>query len=104
MSYYDPEIYNIENLKDEDRQYLSELEYIKENILCDETVDEYLSEFGYGKTASAILAELFIPFIHRLSEDVDLHIQELIVGMIDNYSDEEFERLKKERENGNHVR
>ncbi len=95
MSYFDPDIYNIENLKDEDKKRVNEIEYVKEQVLGDNAVEEYLSEHYSGKATNEILKEMFIPFVESLRENVDCCICDMIVDAIEGYTEDELELLRK---------
>lgn len=94
MSYFDPDIYNIENLKDEDKKRVNEIEYIREQVLGDSAIDEYLSEHGSGKVTNELMKEMFVPFVDNLRENIDCCICDMIVDAIDGYTEEEFERMR----------
>lgn len=102
MSYFDPDIYNIENLKDEDKKRVNEIEYIREQILGEGTIDEYLSEHGSGKVTNELMKEMFVPFVDNLRENIDCCICDIIVDAIDGYTEEELEFMKEKAKKENH--
>ncbi len=102
MSYFDPDIYNTENLKDEDKKRVNEIEYIKEQVLSDSAVDEYLAEHCGGKVTNEIMKEMLTPFVESLRENVDCCICDMIVDAIEGYTEEELELLKEKAKKEKH--
>lgn len=84
VSYFDPEIYNLDNLHEADRreaeywrdEFLANLDGALDLICDDETV--------FGKLQREIIDE----YIEAVKEWIDMTITEFCVSRIDNYEDE----------------
>lgn len=100
MSYFDPDIYSIDNLKDEDKNCIKEIEYVKEQVLNDTVVDEYLSEYCKGEQTTALMKEIIMPFVDNIREKMDCCMWDIIIGKIEGYTESEFEQLRQKNRKG----
>lgn len=104
MSYFTPDVYSVDNLKDEDKRCVDEIEYVKERVLAEDTIDEFLSEYSNsGKTTNEILKELLSPFVEYLREEIEHCICDKIISAIEDYTDEELECLMAKSKNRKEV-
>ncbi len=92
MSYYNPKIYNKQNLKEKD---LRELEYYEgmfhnaiENVLCD-----YKGEFPKG--VDTLVEGIANDFAKRLKVYLGCQLNEEMVSIIDKYEDEDVKEIEE---------
>lgn len=93
MTYFNPKIYNKDNLKDED---LRELEYWNEvftNVIDNSFDDFCLKEMDDSETLRKIKTELIGNFCKMVKTNLAYAMQDNIVGIIDNY-DEDVEEVE----------
>lgn len=87
MSYFDPEIYNEDNLKEQDKR---EIQFWRDSFLMD--IDNALKDVcGFGendKTLDKIKREIIEEYIEALKVRVEYSVNDVIVSIIDNYDDE----------------
>ena len=89
MSYFDPEIYNLDNLHDIDREeaeywrdeFLADLDGALDNLLSPDPEDDNELE----KIQRSVIAE----YIETVKEWLDMTITEFCVSRIDSYEDED---------------
>lgn len=94
MSYFDPNMYSVDNLKDEDKRRVDEIEYVKERVMSEEVIDDFLSEHSNGgKTTVKLLKEMLIPFVEYLREETEHYICDIVIGSIEDYTEEELKYL-----------
>ena len=87
MSYFDPKIYNKQNLKTQDRQeldywervFLNDIEYAAEDIQLDMPAIPVLAD---------IVNQTVAAFCESLKEKIGYTLQEAAVGMIEDYEGE----------------
>ena len=87
MSYYNPKIYNKNNLKERDRK---ELEFYNEvflNVINSTAEDFTLESNCMSPTLHGVLNEVVSYFCESLKESLGYQMQELTVATIDNYDD-----------------
>ena len=87
MSYYNPKIYNKENLSESDRR---ELDFWHDRIheVIEQCRDETLSEGTGSKTLDVIINEVIETFCENLRIDFGLSLHDLTVSIIDSYEQE----------------
>lgn len=95
MTCFDPDIYNEDNLKQEDKKRIREIEFVKRRVLNEAVVDEFVSQYSFGEKSAEVMKEVLLSFMYSLCEKVDYCICDMIIEAIDGYSDEEFETLCK---------
>lgn len=92
MSFFDPEIYNLDNLHDADRR---EAEYWREEFLSDlDGALDYIcdDETVLGKFQREIIEE----YIETVKEWIDMSITEFCVSMIEGYDEEDEDEPEEE--------
>lgn len=87
MSYFDPKIYNKQNLNDKDKD---ELEYWQGiiNDVIKSCRDDTLSDGTGSDTLDKIITEIVDTFCDNLRADFGFALQEMVVSIIDNYEHE----------------
>lgn len=97
MSYFDPNIYRVENLKSKDKKIIEALEELKGRILSKEQIEEYIEEnsSNTGETGKSLLKETLTSYNEFLKEQIDYCECDIIIDKIDEYSDKEWEKIKK---------
>lgn len=104
MSYFTPDVYSVDNLKDEDKRCVDEIEYVKERVLAEDTIDDFLSEYSNGgKATGELMKELLVPFVEYLREEIEHCICDKIISAIEDYTDEELECLMAKSKNRKEV-
>lgn len=90
MSYFNPRIYNKENLKEDDRR---ELEFWRDQFhnVIENAKDSALDESG-SPTLDKMKSELIGTFCEHLKIALGYAIQEIVVGTIEGYNTEIPER------------
>lgn len=86
MSYFNPRIYNIQNLKKQDRMEVSYWRNIVREAAERSKAD--MDECHCHDTLEKIRAEIGIQAIDEFLESFDIQVAEIIVGLIDGYGDE----------------
>lgn len=87
MSYFDPNIYNKQNLREADRRELDYWQSIIYNAI-DNTVWEYENDTD-TPTIASIKQEIVNDFAEALKYSVGLDLQETAVSIIDSYPEDE---------------
>ena len=86
MTYFNPKIYNKQNLKESDRK---ELEFYKE--LFYSAVENALENRSFNSTGSniidAAIEEIVKDFSKDLKHNIGVKLQDVVVSMIDSYED-----------------
>ena len=97
MSYFDERIYNVENLKDADKEIVDTIEAVKGRVLDEENLDDFLSQkceaFTEGSVTSALIKELLTSYANFLKEQIDYCEVDVIIDKIESYSEEELEEI-----------
>ena len=86
MSYFDPQVYNKQNLKEKDR---SELDYYYNQVMQD--IDDCLSVYesdAEDSTMEKMEYEIAKDFCDELKTAIGCSFQEVCVSIIDNYDEE----------------
>ena len=87
MTYFNPRIYNKQNLKEKDRK---ELEYYNNmflNVIDSALTDEH-DEYDDGSIAGKIRLEFCEQFCDRLKTKLGYAMQDIVVSIIDGYKDD----------------
>ncbi len=90
------EYYAKEYLKPEDQNTVDEIEAMRADVLSDATLDEFLEKTKGGELTKALIREQLAPFVEFLKDRIDFGIVDFIIAKIDDYPDEEYEKLKRE--------
>ena len=100
--YANPEIYSKYNLDVADRRMVSAIEEVADNVLNKETVTDYLDEKEVnGYLTRGVFEEQLTEFVKYLRSRAGYYKEEVIMSLIDRYTDKEFEEIIKNRkENG----
>lgn len=91
MSFYDMNCYKEQYLKEEDKTFLKGYDTASKSI--ENAKENYLFDYEGGKEQKELLNESLDDFVTYLKNVIDAERTELIVGTIDNYTDEEYEEL-----------
>lgn len=89
MTFFDPQIYCKQNLKEEDRKKLEFAETIAKDALehaIGSVEDDYVA--GLSETLDKIELEIIKSFAEEVKEQLGSILQEYVVGVIDNYEEE----------------
>lgn len=90
----DSDFYDARNLKESDRAQLDVMEGIKQDVLNNEVVTDFIdSKEVSGGTLRGIYKDVLTDFIAFLQERVEYRKVDFIVEKIDGYTDEEFKQL-----------
>ena len=90
MTYFNPAIYNKENLRKNDRKQLEYCEQVFKNVIMNTKADFDASEFGgNSNTMKQIVNEIVESFCNELRVNLGYELQENVVGIIDNYGEDE---------------
>lgn len=88
--------YGKEYLRDEDRAIVDEIDVLREDVLNDDAIDEFVeSKVNGGAITKGLVKEQLALFSEFLKERIDFHICDFIIGRIDDYPSEEFDLLKR---------
>lgn len=90
MSYYNPKIYNKENLRDEDRIRLEGWYDIFETVVENEKDD--FDESTGSETLDKIRQEIIDDFAKKVMNSLGMYFQDMLIGIIDGYSEDVPER------------
>lgn len=87
MTYFDPAIFNKQNLKPKDRKELDFWEDIFKNVIST-TRDEFeCACIGLGETIFKIVNEISAEWVGKLHEALGAALQEVLIGIIEEYED-----------------
>ena len=93
--FIDPSVYNYDYLKDEDKNKVDLIEFTKRQIISSQIIDDYLElQHLPSETLTKIQEDLLTHFVSYLHERAELLKVDVIIEAIDNYSQEDFEKLK----------
>lgn len=90
--------YGKEYLRTADSEKVDEIELLREEILNDSSVEEFLENTLplKGETAQTLVKEEILnPFSEFLRERIDYYICDFIISKIDDYPEEEYAELKR---------
>lgn len=88
MTYFDPEIYCKQNLKEKDRK---ELEFYQERFesVIENSADNYEAMTGTGiKSVDKLVMDVVNNFVEELKVELGITLQELAVSIIDHYEED----------------
>lgn len=88
MSYFNPELYNEDNLKVEDKKRVDELRTALNEILNNGVVGEYLNDKSIGKLERELLKEKLKPFLEFINNKAEFFISDMIISIVENYENE----------------
>jgi len=92
--YLDTAIYSPDNLNQTDRRINDELTEVKNSILNQDVLDEYLKEkYESAVFTAQLVKEHLEPFIDYLKKRFDYCICDRIIDSIEGYSEEEYEAI-----------
>lgn len=94
MTYFNPAIFNKENLKEKDRKELEYYEDVFKNVIANTEFD-YCANDDFGgnsPTMKNMLSEVIHSFCEALRTDLGYAMQEQVVAMIDSYDEDVPER------------
>lgn len=98
MSCIDRELYNYDNLNSEDKTLIDTVEYVRKYALSQDIIDDYLEEhYNNSVMLQKILREILENFMSKIHNKVDKCSDDMIVCFIDDYTDEEWEQIQKEK-------
>ncbi len=93
----DADIYDYNNLIDEDKSKIDLLLSVNDKILTEKKVDDYLgSKTEFGPMLKDASREVLLPFIAFLQEEITCMSLECIVEAIDSYPEPNYIKNKKE--------
>ncbi len=96
MTYFNPAIYNKENLRSRDRKELEYYQEVFNNVITNSQTDFCNADFGGNSpTMQNILNEVIQSFCEALRTDLGYAMQEQVVGIIDNYEDDSVEEREE---------
>lgn len=87
--------YRPEHLKTNDRKTLDAIEDVRQSVTNESVVEDFIDTKDVGSTIQSIYRDVLKEFVNYLSERVEYAKVDFIIGCIDNYSDEEFNALRK---------
>lgn len=92
MSYFDPKIYNLENLKEKDRK---ELEFWCDTCLgIVSSANPFMSDEDESDTLSKIRHEVIDEFCNDLFGEIASKFHDITVSIIDNYPEEDIPKVE----------
>lgn len=92
--YFEPNVYNFENLKPEDKKEIEILDYIKTRLLSREAVNIFVNDKDIaGSTIQGVYRDILNEFVKYLGEHLEYYKIDMIVEKIDSYSDEEIRQI-----------
>lgn len=99
MSYFDPSIYSIDNLRDDDKRAVKNIDSFAEEVLTDDIRDEFIeSKKITGFYTQSLIRETLSEFINFLLEQTEYYKCDMIINSIESYPEDEFEKLKSKAE------
>lgn len=94
MLMINPDIYNINNLKENDKAEIGVINKIQQQVLSEVVVEDFIeSKNVVGKTTQGLYRDTLIEFINFLKERTEYCKVDKIIEKIEGYSDEEFKSL-----------
>lgn len=88
MTYFNPEIYCKQNLKDEDREKLEYYQEIFESVI-ENSVDTYETITRCGiESLDKLVMDVVKDFVEELKAELGITLQELAVSIIDHYEED----------------
>lgn len=88
MSYFNPELYNEDNLKDDDKKRIDDLKIALNEILNHGIISEYLNDKELGKLEREFAKEKLKPFLEFINNKAEFFISDMIISIIENYDNE----------------
>ncbi len=96
--YFDPSVYNIENLRPEDKKELELIEDVKTRLLSRDSVDVFVNDRDImGSTLQGIYRDILIEYVKYLNEQLEYYKVDMIMNKIDGYPKEELRRIMTAR-------
>ena len=89
MSYFDPDLYNYDALKDEDKKLIRYFDFAVETVENKDFIIEDLLGVDGDSTLDTIKREIAEETLDAALEYLASQRMELIVSMMDNYTDED---------------
>lgn len=93
MTYFDPEIYNKHNLKEKDRLEIEFYGNLIENAILN-TEDHFELHADKENPISVGIMQYKLAAMEDLEDNLAMSLHDIVVSMIDNYDEEEFEMLR----------
>lgn len=88
MTYFNPEIYCKQNLKEEDRKKLEFYQGIFESVI-ENSADNYETMTGCGiESLDKLVMDVVNNFVEELKVELGITLQELAVSIIDHYEED----------------
>lgn len=87
--------YKPEHLKKSDKETLDRIENVRQKVMTDSVVEEFIESKDVGSTIQSIYRDVLKEFVKYISERVEYAKVDFIIECIDSYSDEEFDALRK---------
>ena len=87
MTYFDPKIYNKQNLKSEDRKELEYWNDVFHHVIYNAQFNYRLDNITGSDTLDKIVGEVIEGFCKQLGRDLGHAMQDSLVGCIDNYEE-----------------
>lgn len=97
--YTDIETYDYEDLTSEDKKVVDVLLKVKDNVLNENVIDDYLDRKGYGNKMRGIVKELYMSLMEELREQMENRAIDFVVDTLDEYPDDYIKKDKNEKNN-----
>lgn len=92
----DPDIYNPDHLKENDRKSLNAIESVRVRVLSPDVIESFLEDKGITGIQAQLYSEFLKEFIEYQDELAKYEKVDFIIEAIDSYSEAEFEMLHKQ--------
>ena len=100
MSFFNPDIYNEDNLLDEDKEIIANVRYLYDSLTDESCIDEYCDGIFLGKLECTLLKERLSLFLEFLKKRGEAEITDMIVSMIEGYSNETLDEIIRRNTEG----
>lgn len=100
MSFFNPDIYNEDNLLPKDKEIIASVRTLFESITDSYRIDEYCDGVFLGKLETELYKERLSLFLEFLKKQGEAEIDDMIVSMIEGYSDETFDAIIRQNTEG----
>lgn len=92
--FINPDIYNIRNLKENDKAEINAIEAVKQQVLNTDVLEDFIETKGIaGETTQGLYRDALNDFIDFLQERMEYCKVDRIMEKIDGYSAEDFNNI-----------